>query len=197
MSDKKATEIYEPPENQMTIFDVIDTESEISEEQEKELTADLETAFNIEETIKKVAELAVAAAPKIKSKKKNVKKEGAGRSSPKPLKFTVKETYTPFKAAIIERINERDYTYGDLIAFCTERFDGNKTIGSKKAYNYINSLTSGDDLMSSTVSELLEFLNLSALLVEKEKVITEVKKRVTKIANQNNTEVKEENIEGK
>ena len=72
MSNKKATEIYEPPENQMTIFDVIDTESEISEEQEKKLTADLETAFNIEETIKKVAELAVAAAPKIKNKKKNV-----------------------------------------------------------------------------------------------------------------------------
>lgn len=170
-SEKKQTlETYEPDPNQMTIDDFLN--AAFSKEEESKLTSDLESSFNIEETIKKVAELAVASAPKIMNKRTN-KKSGDKKRSPKALTFVAKDSYTPFKAAIIERINERNYTYGDLIEFCIERADGNEEVGRKKAYNHISSLKSGDDLMSSTVSELLEFLNLSAMLVDKDKVISE------------------------
>ena len=95
------------------------------------------------------------------------KKDKKPSTSVKPLKFDPHPEDSPLKAAIVERINERDLVYSDLYDYCTEIKDGDIAEGQKFGYNIISGLRHRHTMIDTTFSMLCDFLVLDVILVER------------------------------
>lgn len=95
-------------------------------------------------------------------------------TSIKPLKFEVHPDDSPIKAEIIRRINEKNLTYSDMYAYCTEKLcDGDASAGETLGYNTIYGLRKRHTMVDTTLSMLTDFLNLDIMFVEKENTTDE------------------------
>lgn len=102
---------------------------------------------------------------KVKELKKT--KEKRPSISLRPLKFEPSDEDSPLKAEIIKRINEKNLTYSDIYAYCTNLKDGDISEGQKLGYNIISGLKNRHSMIDTTFSMLADFLKLDILLIDR------------------------------
>lgn len=105
-----------------------------------------------------------------KVKKMKAAKAKKPSTSIKPLKIDPNDEDTPLKAEIVRRINEKNLTYSDIYAYCTELKGGDIAEGQKFGYNLISGLKNRRSMIDSTLSILCDFLDLDILFVEKKPI---------------------------
>ena len=104
-----------------------------------------------------------------KVKQMKAPKEKKPSTSLRPLKFDIHPDDSPLKQDLIRRINERDLTYADIYAYCTNVKGGDIAEGQKFGYNIISGLENRHSMIDRTYSLLIDFLGLEIVLVEREK----------------------------
>lgn len=104
-----------------------------------------------------------------KVKQMKAPKEKKPSTSLRPLKFDISPDDSPLKQDIIRRINEKDLTYADIYAYCTKVKGGDIAEGQKFGYNIISGLKHRHTMIDTTLSLLIDFLNLDIVLIEREK----------------------------
>ena len=85
--------------------------------------------------------------------------------SVKKLHFDHKDDDHPLKTALVEKINERNLTYKDLLNFCVT-MEGDDKKGLGLGNNIINCLRSRNSLSLTYVTTICKFLNLELRLVD-------------------------------
>jgi len=109
-----------------------------------------------------IVRVSIEKADAVKLMKKEKPKKGS--KSIKPLTITPTDEDTPIKTAIVNQINSRNLTYDDLKEYCFN-LKGNQEEGIRLCYNIISGLRYRPSMMDSTVSILMDFLNVDMLLV--------------------------------
>ena len=102
---------------------------------------------------------------KVKEMKAAKKKKPS--TSVKPLKFDIDPNDSPLKTEIIRRINERNLTYSDIYAYCTNVKGGDNAEGQNLGYNIIYGLKHRHTMIDVTLAMLADFLDLDILFVER------------------------------
>lgn len=85
--------------------------------------------------------------------------------SVKKLHFEHKADDHPLKTVLVEKINERNLTYRDLLNFCVA-LEGDDKRGLGLGNNIINCLRSRNSLSLPYLTTICKFLNLEIRLVE-------------------------------
>lgn len=102
-----------------------------------------------------------------KVKEMKAAKQKKPSTSIRPLKFEAHPDDSPLKAEIVRRINEKNLTYSDIYAYCTNLKNGDISEGQKLGYNIISGLKNRHTMIDTTFSMLCDFLELDVMLVSR------------------------------
>lgn len=102
-----------------------------------------------------------------KVKEMKAAKQKKPSTSIRPLKFEAHPDDSPLKAEIVRRINEKNLTYSDIYAYCTNLKSGDISEGQKLGYNIISGLKNRHTMIDTTFSMLCDFLELDVMLVSR------------------------------